>query len=277
MHNGKPFRIQFTPWVDQTEDQLAVNLSALRGYPKAQRGANSPVAVVGGGPSLVDRLEELRGWPGDIWAVNNTAKWLLEQGIPCTLFSVDPYPLDIEIDKALVATCCPPVSVSKVKHVQVFDLAEHAPDGIDGGTTSAVRAAALSIRLGYPGLAYFGCDSSYITVDHVDRDEQRPEELIVRANGKDYRTRPDLLIQAQELSQLIRTFDAYFDCRSGGLLPAMVADDQWEVVGVSPAMKKTLIETNGDSGLYDTPYVPPCADCGQVTGHYDDCPVGLGA
>lgn len=268
------------PYVSATAEQLAVNIEASKAYPKAQRGVHQhPVAVVGGGPSLLARLEELRGWPGDIWAINYTADWLLDRGIECTRFSVDHDPMQSRVPKALLATSCHPTTFAGHKEVEVFDLVESNPDGIGGGTTSAGRAPALALKLGYPGIAYFGCDSSFTDIDHVDRHEGLKELIIVRVNGADYTTRPDLLLQAQELSQLIRTFDAYFTNYSDGLVRAMSEDhnDSWEIVAVSEAMKKTLIETNGDSGMYDTPYKPPCNECGHVKGHYDDCPKGMGA
>jgi hypothetical protein len=256
MPDGKPFRITFTPRIDVDETRLAANLHVSREYPKAQRGVHPhPVAVVGGGPSLVDRLEELRGWPGDIWAINQTADWLRNRGIEATLFSVDSAEWAIGAAKsALLATCCDPSMFRGHGEIRVFDMAEHAEVGISGGTTSAGRAPALALLLGYPGVAFFGCDSSFVDSDHVDRHEGQAEMLMVRANGADYKTRPDLLLQAQELSQLLRTFDAYFHNHSAGLLAAMVVDEDWEIVGVSAGMKATLIAANGDSGLYDTPY-----------------------
>lgn len=272
MPNGKPFRIEIRPYLAITEERLAANLKAGRAYPRIQKGEHKhPLAVVGGGPSLLGRLQELREWPGDIWAINWTADWLIERGIECTQFSVDSDPMPSKSKRAILATCCDPVTFAGHESVHVFDMMEHATDGIGGGTTSASRAPALAISLGYPGLAFFGCDSSFEDADHVDRHEAMPDMLMIRADGADYKTRPDLMLQSQELAQLIRTFDAYFDNRSDGLLAAMVADDQWEIVGVSAGMKAALIEANGDSGMYDTPYVPPCKECKRVAGHYDDC------
>jgi hypothetical protein len=250
----EPFRISFQPYTGVSDARLAECLESAKGYERAQRGVHShPVAVVGGGASVLGHLDELRSWPGDIWAINSMADWLKERGIDSTLFTVDPAYFDSKADKALLASCCHP-DVFRGE-VRVFDLLEHAEGGVIGGVTTATRAPALALRLGYPGAAFFGCDSSFDGDAHVaHRDYAHYPLLIVRANGADYTTLPDFVMQADDLAQLMRTFPDFFVCKSGGLLPAMVADKDWTTVAVSAAMKQKLIETNGDSGLYDTPY-----------------------
>ena len=47
------------------------------------------LAVVGGGASALRQLEDLRAWKGDIWGLNQTAAWLLSEGVDCELFTVD--------------------------------------------------------------------------------------------------------------------------------------------------------------------------------------------
>lgn len=250
---GGPFRIAWVPVVNLSEQRLAACLEAAKGYPRAQRGVHPhPVAVVGGGPSLISRLDELRHWPGEIWAINSMADWLNERGIPATLFTVDPAFFASKTQKRLLASCCDPAMFTP--ETLVFDMLEHAEDGVTGGVTSATRAPALALRLGYPGVAFFGCDSSLEDTGHVAIADYDEPALIVKANGRTFKTGPEFLMQAENLAQLIRTFPDYFDNRSDGLLPAMVADEQWTTVGVSAAMKRILIETNGDSGLFDTPY-----------------------
>ena len=109
--------------------------------------------------------------------------------------------------------------------------------------------------MGYADVSFFGCEGSFQENDHVDRHEHRPDQLIVRAGGKDYRTCPPFLIQCEELIQLF-FFDGVYHNRSGGLLKAMIDfPDTWEVVAVSEALKHHLEERNGAMGLYDVPYV----------------------
>lgn len=268
-----PFRIKFVP-VPGTSDTTARRNAVLGAlFPRAERGEHvHPVAVCGGGPSLNDHLEELKAWPGDIWAINNTADYLLARGIDCTMFTVDGMVKSTTAKKRLLATHCDPALFQQ--DVRCYAILEYEDGGVPGGSTSATRTPALALRLGYPGVVYFGCDSSFVDQTHVDRQELQEEALYVRANGRDWLTHPELCMQAECLSDLIRQFPDKFQSKSGGLLDAMTADPEWEVVAVSDGYKRNLIAQNGDSGLFDTPY-KPCPECGRTEGHYDDCPVGM--
>lgn len=270
-----PFRVKFKTLACVDEAQFLRNIEHAKRYPRPVRGEHDhPVAVCGGGPSLADHLHELRHWPGDIWAINHTADWLLDRGIDCTLFAVDPLIKSSTAAKRLLAASCDPELFTA--QAECFDLIETDPEGVPGGSTAAGRTPGLALRLGYPGVVFYGCESSFKDRDHVDRDEALKEALIVRANGRDFKTYPEFMMQAETLSDVIRLAPEVFVSKSGGLLDAMVADQEWEVVAVSDAMKASLIAMNGDCGLYDAPYKPICPECGQTEGHYDDCPVGLG-
>lgn len=251
-----PFRIKFIPRACIDEAKLIRNVVQAQRFPLLERGEHAhPVAVCGGGPSLDASLETLRNWPGDIWAINGTATYLIDRGIDCTLLTVDPLIVESKATKRILATCCDPVLFEG--DVRCFSLYEHSMDGVPGGTTTATRTPALALRLGYPGVVFFGCDSSFEGADHIDRDEQLPEVLIVRADGKDHKTYPEFYLQAQCLSDVIREFPQVFSSMSGGLLDAMVKDPDWHVVAVSEALKKSITEYSGESNLYDKPYEGP--------------------
>src|SRR5690349_5759801 len=55
---------------------------------------DTPLAVVGGGPSIKRHIMELVNWPGHIWGINQSAQWLLqfEPKCPVWMFTVDPDP-----------------------------------------------------------------------------------------------------------------------------------------------------------------------------------------
>lgn len=201
---------------------------------------------------MVGHLAELASWPGDIWAINWTADFLLSKGVDCTLFTIDPIVKASTAAKRVIASSCDPELFNSM--TQTFDVCEVEPAGITGGPTSATRAPSLALRLGYPSVVFFGCDSSFEESDHVDRHEAQDQILIVRANGRDFKTYPDLLMQAECLSDVLGQFPQYFSSVSDGLVDAMVKDPNWEVVAVSEGMKSHLIEVNGDSGLYESSY-----------------------
>jgi hypothetical protein len=254
-----PFRIKFIPLPELDAARTPARLKLNEGQPLIQhRAREHPVAVVGGGPSLISSLPILREWPGDIWAINRTADWLLDRGIDCIHYTVDPADMEripTTAARRLLASWCHPDRF-KGCQVEMFDLVEHAENGVPGGTTTATRAPVLAMRMGYPAVHFFGCDSSFERQDHVDRHDPVDEAVIVRANGRDFTTYPEFLMQAECLSEIINLAPQFFVNRSGGLLEAMLQDSQWEVVGISAALKEHLIELNGDCGLYDSPYVP---------------------
>jgi hypothetical protein len=213
------------------------------------------LAVVGGGPLVRNDLPELQAWDGDVWGINFTAQWLNANGVKATLFSVDPEPfVSAAPDAILGSVCDPSVFAAFEGRVQTFHMLQTHENGLSGGSCSASCAAAVALRMGYTNVSFFGCEGSFDGQDHVDRHENRPHQLIIRACGVDYVTCPPFLIQCEELAKLF-VFDGVFHNRSGGLLKAMLEHpDTWEVVAVSAAFKEHLEEMNGKQGIYDKPY-----------------------
>lgn len=243
-----PFRIEVRGECAASLEQLRENARRNAHHPRIER---RKLAVAGGGPLLVNHLDELRQYP-EIWAINRTAEWLRKQGIPATLFTVDPLYIEVDCEDRLLASCCHPDMF--VGNCRMFDLIETHPDGISGGQSSAVRAPLLALKMGYTDINFFGCECSFTDSSHIDRDDKPEQVMIIRAGGADYKVTPDMLIQCEELSQLLRTFDGAFHNRSGGLLKAMIENpDTWECVGVSAALKVHL-ERNGPTGRFDIPY-----------------------
>lgn len=253
-----PFRLEFRAACVVGLEYMQANVAANASLPRIQNqeGHSRPLAVVGGGPLIVDDLDELRAWPGDVWGINHTAQWLVEQGVPATLFTVDAEPFETSVERAIVASCCDPRLLANIPRVEVFDIVETHPTGFSGGRFSSTRAPIVSLFLGYRDVSFFGCEGSFTSSDHVDRNDDKPDQLIVRAGGVDYRTCPQFMVQCEELRQIF-TFDAVFKNRSRGLLKAMIEHpDTWEVVAVSAALKQHLEEVNGKHGIYEKAYEP---------------------
>lgn len=263
-----PFRLKIETDCIVPLETLKAQAAVHQHFPMLERctpgaKAGRKLAVVGAGPLVVHDLEELRAWDGDIWAINSAARWLANNGVACTLVSIDPLELpgDFPVDRALLATCCHPGTFEKLKHanVTVFNLCETHEDGLAGGCTTALRTPALAFHQGYLDVSYFGCEGSYEgDRDHVDYHNGEAQELIIRAGGKDYRIETGLLVQCQDFATLFATFPDVFKCRSGGLLKAMMEHpDTWSVVAVSAAMKAHLEKVNGQHGIYEKAYVSP--------------------
>lgn len=151
-----------------------------RGLPEctllpAREGA---LAVTASGPSLVDCLDELRGWPGEIWAINGAYGFLLEHGITAHGFvGIDPLPgLAEYVQNAqsrttfyIASTCDPSVfDVLDGHKVKVWHSKSEEefpyPEGVKliyGGTTAATRVPFLGMFQGWRRYKLFGVDSSY--------------------------------------------------------------------------------------------------------------------
>lgn len=221
-----------------------------------------PLAVVGGGPSASQYIDELRGY-SDIFAINGTCQWLASHGIESTLFSVDPDPvlagLTTGVRRAILASHCDEAAFASLKDadVRIFHAAHidtHDEDSrpmalrkhfrIVTGTTSACSAPLVALRLGYQHVTYYGCEGSFVNATHSFKDETPPGQLIVRANGRDFITTMQFYLQAQHLSTLIKYFPKFLHERSGGLLRAMIEHpDTWEVVALSEQLRDQLDPT----------------------------------
>ena len=256
------FRLEIIPQCVESLDRLkeyALTCADLPKLPK-QEPHGGKLAIVGGGPSVNDRLEELRAWDGEIWAINATAKWLNDQGVKAKFITVDPglFPKEMVdgVEEAYLATLCHPQLREWFPKVFFFDMYETNPDGITGGTTTASRALSLAVHQGFYDITLYGCEGSFtIGQDHVDRNETQPEMVVIRAGEDNFVTYLEYMMQSETLANMIRLAPNVFKQRCGGLLEAMIKHpDTWAIVAVSAALKAQLEEVNGPQGLYEPPF-----------------------
>lgn len=235
--------------------EYALTCAGLPRLPK-QKPHGGKLAIVGGGPSVADRLNELREWDGEIWAINATAKWLKQRGIQSKFITVDPGlgPKEMVdgVEEAYLATLCHPQLRERFPKVSFFDMYETDPDGVTGGTTTVSRALSLAVHQGFYDVTLYGCEGSFtIGEDHVDRNEMHPEMVVIQAGDKQFVTYLEYMTQSETLANMIRLAPNVFKQRSGGLLEAMVNHyDTWAIVAVSSALKAQLEEVNGHQGLF---------------------------
>lgn len=253
------FRLEITAQCVEPLERLkeyALTCADLPKLPK-QKPHGGKLAIVGGGPSVAERLDELRKWDGEIWAINATALWLKERGIHSKFITVDPCLFSKEmvdgVEEAYLATLCHPKMREFFPKVSFFDMFETNPDGITGGTTTASRALSLAIHQGFYDITLYGCEGSFtIGKDHVDRDEMRPEMVVIQAGDKHFVTYLEYMMQAETIANMIRLAPNVFKQRCGGLLEAMIDHfDTWAIVAVSESLKAHLEEVNGPQGLFE--------------------------
>jgi hypothetical protein len=242
-------------------EQIRSNAAQAKHLPvlEKQDWHDRPLAVVGGGRSASLALNEIRAWPGDVWAINGACQWLASEGIEATLFSVDPEdvlaPLAVGAKKAILASHCDPKVFQNLDGAEVVIF--HTPhiegisDPVLGGTSTACYAPSVAIRCGYRSVTFFGCEGSFVESTHSYKSESPSGQVVIRAGGLEHRASVQMMMQSEHLSALIREFPSVFKERSGGLLRAMIEyPDSWEVVALSGQLAKSLI---GDHALSEMP------------------------
>lgn len=220
------------------------------GFPvirKAERPAawrDEPLAVIGAGPSIADRIEELRAWPGERWAINGAGRFLRERGIDFTFLTICSVvqPLDFMRpgDKALVGSWCDPEIFAQLQgcDVRIFDLDY---GNIVHLTTSVTTACHLGPLLGHRRVVFFGCESSFPDgKTHVNEQMPVPDWLVVKCNGQDFLTNPQMWVQADALARVLRLLPEVYSEHSGGLLGALVANPDYDLVSASESVKQAL-------------------------------------
>lgn len=220
-------------------------------FPYPSPGNSRKLAVVGASPSIKDHMKYLRYFDGDIWVIGSAFQWARSQGIYGTYFSIDPNEGNVKevlgVTKAIVASCVDPLVLSTLKSdgcdISVFDLV-NIPGRLNHGCTTATAVPELAVILDYTEITFFGCESSLPSNEsedsHVSGNFHEPKWFIIKCDGKSYATRPDYFMQAQMLSFIIRALPKFFKEESGGLLRAMVNDQDYDVTHVSPMLHEIL-------------------------------------
>lgn len=248
------------------KEQARINSQSGVPYIELKDPHDTPLAIVGGGPSAGRHLEELKSWPGHIWAINQGASWLAHHAprVPVWMFTVDPDPVLAEpywtagVQRAILGLCCSPklFEALKGKDVHMFDphiapATDGSKEGAEilaGGPSSVCRTFVPAATLGYKDVTYFGCEGSlegrftedglFEPTTHAYRREDRPRQMIIRCGDKDFVTTPDLYISTCALANFLRAYPLVKE-KSGGLLRGMLEHpDTWHLVAVSEALKE---------------------------------------
>jgi hypothetical protein len=210
------------------------------GFPKWSQAASQRLAVVGGGPSIAGKAEELAAWDGDIWAINGAFQWCFRRGIDAVFFTIDPQPLVTElvgnVERAVLAMSCDPslFDVLMNADVEAFKLGP-------AGATTATAAPIFAAEKGYRSVTFFGCESSYGESTHayINHGRDLKSLMRVRCNGEEFLTTPDMMLQAEFLGGLIREAPM-FEERSGGLLSAFIASPEIDVIAATQCIHDGL-------------------------------------
>lgn len=205
---------------------------------KMEPAASQRLAVVGGGPSVSDRIDELSAWEDEIWAINGAFGWCLKHGIDPAFFSIDPLPQTAAhgrgATRAVLATWCHPNTFDALKEAQISAVRPKSH-----GATSATAAPAMAIEAGYQDVVFYGCESSFGEQTHAYGNRGIGNLMKVSCNGEEFLTTPDMMMQAEFLGELIRQAPCFSE-RSGGLLSAFIASPEIDVIAATPLIHKAV-------------------------------------
>ena len=214
------------------------------------------IAIVGSGPSVRSRLALLRGWEGEIWAVNGAYDYLLGEGItPQGFWGIDPLPgLADYVRNARSATTfyiagtCDPVVLDALAGQNVklwFPLCDDAiyPKGclvVNGGTGVLSRAPCAAWLAGWRDITVFGADSSfdeeaeqrYCYRDGTYVEDSQADLQFVDIGGEIFITEINLIKQVSVFAVMQTQFAKMgarlsFDC--DGLLAAFLKAEVHEI------------------------------------------------
>ena len=229
-----------------TAEERRANMAAslARGYPVVTKlpANGKSLAIVGGGPSVADDLEELRNFKGEIWAVNGSLDWLMGHGIKADGYVMsDAHEtrmvryLHGNIDTTYyIASMCHPSVFEALEgknvilwHVGDRDLLPPKGQGwIPGGPTVMTRAPVLAHALGYRDVHLYGVDSSNEgNRHHVYSTAEGEDEVAVELDGVIYRTGLVYVHQVAFLQFILAYFNSQgskFTVHGRGLGPAMM-------------------------------------------------------
>lgn len=245
-------KIAFEGTVPVSHEDLLAHVAHAKslGYPEVreQEEHGRRLAVVGGGPSIVDHLDEIRGFT-DIWAINGACGFLREHGIESTLLSLDPCdflaPRVAGAKKALLATRCHPDVFKTLAGAEItlFDAVNDTTGGLWASCATATVVFHLATVLGYRKSVFYGCEGSYSEKTHAYMDEAELQDyrFVVECGGKQYLTAPDLYMLTTQMALFFRlAINESFVERSGGLLRALIENEKHDIVKVSNMLMSAL-------------------------------------
>ncbi len=223
--------------MEEVEEQIRINMrrDLPRLHLRADFGKSKgrrPLAIVGGGPSLRQTINELREFE-DVMVVGSSHDYAVGQGITpkyavvCSARNDEgESPKDyIKYPRYyceyLLASCCHPSLFDALCDQNVtmwnnggrvdVDLFNGEPY-ITGGSTVTLRAINVAIVLGYYDMHFFGFDSCFESVEenhayYAGKNSIEHEIIKVRVgaeNGREFLTHTAWLIQAQHFQEVLQ-------------------------------------------------------------------------
>lgn len=205
------------------------------------------LAVVGGGPSVLDFKDELAEWDGDVWVSGSAFPLISTICKTPTFFTID-QSTDLAKDgkgakKAILATCCNPsvFEVLKDAEIEIFDIFTGGPNSNHHATT-ITAAPKVGLDMGYRDITFFGCEGSFMETTHAYETTEINDKIIVKCNGQNFVTRPSFLLQCEFMARVVHINPRLFKVRGEGLLTAMVKDLDYDITHAQPELARRILK-----------------------------------
>lgn len=209
----------------QHKANLAEGYPVLTDLYETGKPRRFPIAVVGGGPSLDDTMQELRDFPGPVMACGSAHDHLVRSGIKLSYCAVlDPDPIAANYLREdggeclyLVASHVAPHVFGAIarKRLAIFgaggtfttDDFHPLPVVMAGGRTVGTRAMGLALALGFTELHLFGIDSC-VREDktHAYAVEPIGDLKPIYCGGRKFMCAPYMIGQASDFQQFMGLF-----------------------------------------------------------------------
>lgn len=189
-------------------------------------------AIVGGGPSIANRLEQIRALDKEgnrIVAMNDAAPYLLDHGInvwACVLWETSTsgwcrVTQERPEIRYLIASRAHPDWFAHLRGREIIlwhcrdDLGERViidrfdadPVMIAGGTSHALRSFEIGRAMGFRKFHLFGCDGSYSERSHAYQNAEQPgQNFTVWLNGETFRTCHHWVQHAKDLVAQVKAY-----------------------------------------------------------------------
>lgn len=200
--------------VDDEHKALNAEINLKRGLPYFVNDGierDGTIVIVGGGPSLEDTIGEVRARKLNgcqIWAVNNTYKYLVDHQIqPDAHIFLDARPDNAEFiyphDKVTyyLHKSCDPILFDNLDGKKIIVYGSNEATGF----TVGIKAMYIAAMSGYRKIYMYGMDSSYRDESHHAYKQSLNDSentVEITAHGKKYKCAPWMAIQADEFIQV---------------------------------------------------------------------------
>lgn len=230
---------------DDLLNNIRQNIQRFLPQVKSHYPNPTPIAIVCGGPSLLDTQDELRDLVEDgykLVAVNGTHDWLLDSGFrPSAMVMVDAREANVRFVQRPIPTC--KYLIASQCHPSVFDALEgqkvciwHAKNDLGekeildnyylgnynwvvGGSTVTLRAIWVMRILGFSKFDLFGFDSCIMNDKHHAYSQPENDASEIRkayCAGREFRVSAWMLSQADDFMHFVKHLGDSFELNVHG-------------------------------------------------------------